>query len=56
MPHETMVHRVLAPLGQKGMVCWLFLTGMAGTTGGYWGTVGEAESNTEQVVESYGKK
>lgn len=38
-PHETMVRRVWAPHGQKGMV---FLT-TAGTTG-LWGAVGEAES------------
>lgn len=36
--HETMAHRVLAPLSQEGMVCCFFLTttGMTGGCAGQW--------------------
>lgn len=42
-PRETIVHRALTPLGQKGMVCWLFLT-TAGMTELWGEAVEEAES------------
>lgn len=45
-PLDTMVHRVLAPLSQEGMVCCFFLT----TTGMTGGCVGQWEKQSPNSV------